>query len=145
MQSALQNSRIVPDIFDAVDFDNEVEMSVEFPTGFKVANGNDIPKDKATHTAAVPTELCHIAASCRAVHCHCTNTTPLNGAVRRTLVTTRPAILCIVTAQAQDPPKVEVVGAKGLYTLIGSNADAPSPDVGNRFCFTQDTRDWGLG
>jgi hypothetical protein len=57
MQSALQNSGIVPDVFDAVDFDNEVEMSVEFPTGIKVANGNDIPKDKAKHTAEVPTAL----------------------------------------------------------------------------------------
>jgi phosphatidylethanolamine-binding protein (PEBP) family uncharacterized protein len=73
--SALQHSRIVPDVFDAVDFDNEVEMSVEFPTGFKVANGNDIPKDKA-----------------------------------------------------QDPPKVQVMGARGLHTLMACDPDAPSPD-----------------
>ena len=64
MQSALQRSRIVPDVFDAVDVDNEVEMSVEFPTGFKVANGNDIPKEKARSAAALPITSCQFSASC---------------------------------------------------------------------------------
>jgi hypothetical protein len=73
VQSALQNSRIVPDVFDAVDFDNEIEMSVEFPTGFKVANGNDIPKDKASGTIAVSTDLGHTAGPlrCRRVTSYC--------------------------------------------------------------------------
>jgi phosphatidylethanolamine-binding protein (PEBP) family uncharacterized protein len=29
--------------------------------------------------------------------------------------------------QAQDPPEVQVVGSKGLYTLTSSDPDAPSP------------------
>jgi hypothetical protein len=49
VQSALQHSRIVPDVIDGVDVDHEVEMAVRYPTGFAVANGNDIPKNEASH------------------------------------------------------------------------------------------------
>ena len=50
----------------------------------------------------------------------------------RAVVSIRCESLYNVSVQAQDPPKVQVVGAKGLYTLTASDPDAPSPDVSCR-------------
>lgn len=72
--SALQNSKIVPDVIDGIDTaDEQVELVVKYPKQ-PVTNGNLIPKE-----------------------------------------------------DAQEEPVVEIVGAKGLHTLVMSDPDAPSP------------------
>lgn len=44
MQSALQNSGIVPDVIDTVDLEHAVKVTIKYPK-HTVANGNLIPKE----------------------------------------------------------------------------------------------------